>query len=159
MRGIALSPLLRNLLIAIVVGALASGCGLVYKMEINQGNFVTRDSAERLREGMTRQQVRNLLGSPLVQSVFHADRWDYLYSLERRGRQVIRHRLTVFFEGDRVKRWESVELPTSALVDRDPAYAALEPSAQSGDGRGWWSWLTDWWKKQPEPEPVGSQQR
>ncbi len=147
MRGTALPSLVRNLVVASALVTLASGCGLVYKMEINQGNYVTRDSAERLREGMTRQQVRNLLGTPVAESVFHADRWDYRYSLERRGRQITQHRLTVFFEGDRVKRWESAELPTSALVDRDPAYAALEPGAPASESRGWFSWLTDWWKR------------
>lgn len=126
---------------------MASGCGLVYKMEINQGNYITRDAAERLREGMTRQQVRNLLGTPVAESVFHADRWDYRYSLERRGRPVTQHRLTVFFDKDRVTRWESAELPASPLVDRDPAYAALEADAQSKESRGWFSWLTDWLKR------------
>ncbi len=155
MRGTALPPLVQNLFVATAFVLSASGCGLVYKMEINQGNYVTRDSAERLREGMTRQQVRNLLGTPVVESVFHADRWDYHYSLERRGRQITQHRLTVHFEGDRVKRWESAELPTSALVDRDPAYAALEPGASASERRGWWPWLTDWWKKEPHPEPGG----
>jgi len=137
-----------TLLLATVSAAwFLAGCGLVYKMEVNQGNYVTKEMAERLREGQSRQQVRALLGTPTAESVFHADRWDYRFSLERRGRLVTQHRLTVYFENDRLKRWESAELPAHALVDRDPAYAALEPGAASGDGRGWFSWLTDWWRR------------
>ncbi|MCX8098555.1 MAG: outer membrane protein assembly factor BamE [Casimicrobiaceae bacterium] len=127
--------------------AALAGCGVVYRMEINQGNYVTREQAERLREGQTKQQVRAILGTPTVESVFHPDRWDYQFSLERHGRLVTRHRLTVFFENDRLKRWESADLPTSPLVDRDPAYAAIESGATAGDRRGWWSWLTDWWRR------------
>ncbi len=125
---------------------LISGCGVVYKMEINQGNYLTKDAAERLREGMSRQQVRAILGTPTTESVFHSNRWDYQFSLERRGRPVTQHRLSVFFDQDRLQRWEAVELPTSALVDRDPAYASLDPKAAPSD-RGWFSWLTDWWRR------------
>ena len=124
-----------------------SGCGFVYKMEVNQGNYVTQDMVAKLKEGQTRQQVRLALGTPTTESVFHKDRWDYAYSLERRGRAVTSHKLTVLFADDKLKSWEVADLPTSPVVDRDPAYANLEKDGKKDDGPGWWSKLTDWWRK------------
>ena len=73
---------------ASALAMLLSGCGLVYKMEVNQGNYVTEEMAAKLKEGQTRQQVRLVLGSPTTESIFHKDRWDFAYSLERRGRPI-----------------------------------------------------------------------
>jgi outer membrane protein assembly factor BamE len=129
------------------VTLLLSGCGLVYKMEINQGNFVTQDMVEKLREGQTRQQVRFALGTPVSESVFHPDRWDYNFSLERRGKKITSHRLTLQFDGDKLKSWNVADLPKSPMVDRDPAYAAVDPSAKRDDGPGLWDRLTGWWRK------------
>ena len=50
-----------------------------------QGNFVSKEQVEALRPGMSRQQVRDILGTPLVTSVFHADRWDYVFTIKRQG--------------------------------------------------------------------------
>ena len=124
-----------------------TGCGLVYKMEINQGNYVTQDMVAKLKEGQTRQQVRLALGTPTTESLFHKDRWDYAYSLERRGKQITSHKLTVLFADEKLKSWEVAQLPTSPVVDRDPAYANLEKDSKPADGPGWWSRLTDWWRK------------
>lgn len=125
-----------------------SGCGLVvYKMEINQGNYVTQDMVAKLKQGQTRQQVRLVLGTPTTESVFHKDRWDFAYSLERRGREITSHKLTVLFDGDIVKSWSVADLPTSPVVDRDPAYANLEKDGKKDDSPGWWSKLGDWWRK------------
>jgi outer membrane protein assembly factor BamE len=129
------------------VALLFSGCGLVYKMEINQGNFVTQDMVDKLREGQTRQQVRFVLGTPVSESVFHPDRWDYNFSLERRGKPVTSHRLTVVFDGDKLKSWDVKDAPKSPMVDRDPAYAAVDPGAKKEDGPGLWDRLTGWWRR------------
>lgn len=149
--GFALSMIARSYysFVAMLLAAIAlSGCGWVYKMEINQGNFITQDMVDKLREGQTRQQVRFALGTPVTESVFHPDRWDYNFSLERRGKQVTKHRLTVVFEGDKLKSWNVADLPKSPMVDRDPAYAVVDPMAsKSTDDRGFWSRLTDWWRK------------
>src|SRR4029079_6304680 len=80
------------------VAALAAGCssfdrvsyGITdaitpYKIEIVQGNFVSKEQVAALKPGMSRQQVRDILGTPLVTSVFHADRWDYVFTLKRQG--------------------------------------------------------------------------
>jgi outer membrane protein assembly factor BamE len=135
-------------LLATLAILMVSGCGLVYKMEINQGNFVTQDMVDRLREGQTRQQVRLALGTPVTESVFHPNRWDYNFSLERRGRPITSHRLSVVFEDDKLKSWAVADVPKSPMVDRDPAYAVVDPmAAKSSDDRGFWSRITDWWRK------------
>lgn len=134
-------------LFALLAALALSGCGLVYKMEINQGNYVTQDMVAKLKEGQTRQQVKLVLGTPTTESVFHKDRWDYAYSLERRGKTVTSHKLTVVFADEKLKSWTVADLPTSPVVDRDPAYAILEKDKKSDDGPGWWSRIADWWRK------------
>ena len=93
----------------------ASGvAGLVtpYKIDVLQGNVVTREQAQALQPGMARDQVRGVLGSPLLTSVFHADRWDYVFTFKRQGQPSQQRRLTVFFKGDVMERLESDELPS-----------------------------------------------
>lgn len=133
--------------LALLFALVLTGCGLVYKMEVNQGNYVTQDMVSKLKEGQTRQQVRSVLGTPTTESVFHKDRWDYTYSLERRGRPVTSHKLTILFADEKVKSWTVVDLPTSPVVDRDPAYANLEKGSANTEGPGWWSKLADWWRR------------
>lgn len=80
-----------------------SGCGrLVYKMDVQQGNFVTQDVVARVKTGMTKADVRQILGTPLLADVFHANRWDYYFSSEKNGRAQDRKLLSVFFENDKV---------------------------------------------------------
>jgi outer membrane protein assembly factor BamE len=90
--------------------------GLVtpYKIDILQGNVVTREQAQALQPGMPREQVKGLLGSALLTSVFHADRWDYVFTFKRQGQAPQQRRLTVFFKGDALERVEADELPTEA---------------------------------------------
>lgn len=83
-----------------------------YKVDVLQGNVVTREQAQALQPGMARDQVRGVLGSPLLTSVFHADRWDYVFTLKRQGQPPQQRRLTVFFKGDAMDRIESDELPS-----------------------------------------------
>ena len=84
-----------------------------YKVEIVQGNVVTSEQAARLKPGMTRLQVREVLGTPLLADVFHANRWDYLFSIHRQGAQPQDRRVTVLFEGDTFKSIDTGgELPS-----------------------------------------------
>lgn len=133
------------LLVTTIFSLLLSGCGLVYKMEVNQGNYVTQEMVEKLKVGQTRQQVKFILGTPSTESVFHKDRWDYMFSLERRGAKITSHQMTVVFDGDLLKSWEVKNLPKLAVVDRDPAYALLEKDAKAPE-KSWWESLTGWWK-------------
>ena len=85
-----------------------------YKVEVVQGNFVSREQVQALQPGMSRQQVRDILGTPLVTSVFHADRWEYVFTLKRKDVEIQTRKLTVFFEGDRLVRHEGDEMPSEA---------------------------------------------
>ena len=96
---------------------LLSACsGLVntYRPEVVQGNFVSREQVQALRAGMPRQMVRDILGTPLVTSLFHADRWDYAFTINRQGAEPQQRRFSVFFKGDALDRVEGDPLPTEA---------------------------------------------
>ena len=84
-----------------------------YRINIVQGNFVSREAAAQLREGMTRDHVRFLLGTPLLQDVFHGNRWDYYFSFRRGATPVVQSRkFTVFFDGDTLTKWQGDDLPS-----------------------------------------------
>ena len=83
----------------------------VYKLDINQGNYVTVDMVDKLKVGQSRQQVRGTLGSPLLTDPFHANRWDYIYEFTRQGRVLEHRQFTVYFVDDKLARWEGDEMP------------------------------------------------
>ncbi|MFC5496397.1 outer membrane protein assembly factor BamE [Caenimonas terrae] len=85
-----------------------------YQVEVVQGNFVSREQVEALRPGMTRQQVREVLGTPLLASVFHADRWDYVFTLKRKGVDPQSRHLTVFFKDNAMDRYEGDPMPSES---------------------------------------------
>lgn len=89
-----------------------------YRPDVQQGNVVTKEMVDQLSPGMTRDQVRFLLGTPALVSVFHQDRWDYVYLLKRgKGTEVQSRRLTVYFEDNRLARFVSDDMPPEALAD------------------------------------------
>jgi outer membrane protein assembly factor BamE len=100
-----------------------------YRAEVVQGNVVTQEMLAALRPGLTRDQVRATLGSPLLADAFHADRWDYVFTIRRQGTVPQQRRVSVFFTGDRLARHEADALPSerdfvasidAARVDRSP---------------------------------------
>ena len=96
-----------------LLGSGMSGC--VYRMNIQQGNFLEGRTVDQLQVGMTRTQVRYLLGTPMIPATFDKDRWDYLYYFKRgRIKEPIERRLTVFFKEDKVARFEKDNLPDAA---------------------------------------------
>ncbi len=86
----------------------------LYKPEVVQGNFVSSEQVAALQPGMTRLQVRDILGTPLMASLFHGDRWDYVFTMKRQGVEPQHYRLSVFFQGDALQRFEGDEMPTEA---------------------------------------------
>ncbi len=82
-----------------------------YKVEVVQGNVVTSEQAAMIKPGLTRAQVRDILGSPLLMDVFHADRWDYIFTIRRQGAEPQRRQVTVYFEGDALKSINAPDLP------------------------------------------------
>ena len=107
---------LRITLLALVTLA-ASGC--VYKMAIQQGNYLVAESVSQLKEGMTRSQVRFLLGTPMVPVAFDDSRWDYYYFFNSRHvEQPLKRRLTVYFADDKVQRFENIGVPTQTDLEQ-----------------------------------------
>lgn len=108
----ALKPLvLIGLAFGLTLSAL-SGCGRYpYKIDVPQGNIVTPKQLETLALGMTRNQVRFVLGTPMIADPFHADRWDYFYSLKHDGRIVESRRLTAVFQDDKLVEVRGENIP------------------------------------------------
>lgn len=120
---------------------LLTGVVKPYKMDVVQGNVVTKEQVAALKPGMSRLQVRDILGTPLLASVFHADRWDYVFTFRRQGAEPQARRVTVFFKGDVLERFEADPLPTEAefaatldsgrtAADKVPVLEASEESLQ-----------------------------
>ena len=88
--------------------------GLVspHRIDIQQGNVVTQEQLARVKPGMNRLQVRDILGSPLLTDAFHADRWDYVFTLRQPGKPLQRRNVVLSFNGDVLKNIEAPELPT-----------------------------------------------
>ena len=84
-----------------------------YRIDIVQGNVVTKEQIALVRPGMNRTQVRDLLGSPMVADVFHADRWDYVFTINRPGTPPQRRSIVVLFDGEKLQKWVAPDdLPT-----------------------------------------------
>jgi outer membrane protein assembly factor BamE len=83
-----------------------------YKVDVIQGNFVSSEQVEQLKAGMTRDQVKATLGTPLMASLFHADRWDYVFTLKRQGVEPQSYKYTVFFKNDQLERFDGDAMPS-----------------------------------------------
>jgi outer membrane protein assembly factor BamE len=102
-----------KLLLATLTISLLTACGsILYKAEIAQGNFVSQEQVAALKLGMPRLQVADILGTPLLVSVFHADRWEYVFSLKRQGIDTPSYKLTVHFKGDALDKIDGSNMPT-----------------------------------------------
>ena len=88
-----------------------------YRPDVHQGNIITKEMVEQLRQGMTREQVRFMLGTPLLTSEFHKDRWDYAYYLNPRKGEVQNRRLTVLFKDNKLDSFRSDEMPQEQMAD------------------------------------------
>lgn len=98
---------MRNLLLVAAVALSATGCGIIYKQPIYQGNLVREQAVGQLQVGQSKQQVNALLGTPSIPDPFHAQRWDYTASqrVNRLGQTEVKN-FTVYFENDAVTRWD-----------------------------------------------------
>jgi outer membrane protein assembly factor BamE len=96
-----------------------------YVPDIVQGNFISSEQYAKLEVGMSREQVRQILGTPLLASYFHANRWDYVFEFKRLGEKISKERrVTVFFDGDKVTKFNGDALPTEVeLVAEIDNYA------------------------------------
>jgi outer membrane protein assembly factor BamE len=83
-----------------------------YKIDIQQGNFVSKEMISQLREGMTQDQVRFVLGTPMLSDIFHADQWHYPFVIQKGNGEVTSSRVTVYFKNGVMERFEGGDLPT-----------------------------------------------
>ncbi|RYF65978.1 MAG: outer membrane protein assembly factor BamE, partial [Comamonadaceae bacterium] len=83
-----------------------------YKVEVVQGNFVSKEQVDLLKAGQSRQQVREILGTSLLTDVFHSNRWDYVFTIRRQGVEPQQRRLTLFFNGELLERFEGDPMPS-----------------------------------------------
>ena len=126
----------RTRLVLVLASAVALGaCGIggyrpgfpgVYKIEIPQGNIVNQQMVDKLQPGMTKRQVRFVMGTPLIADTFEPNRWDYLRSLDKRGKGRTQERVSLYFENDLLVRIEgdlapsSTPTPTAAAAPATP---------------------------------------
>ena len=113
--------------LAVVAVAALAGCAsvreylpsfdslAVYKIDINQGNYLSQDMVDRLKPGMSKQQVKLVLGTPLITSAFRDNRWDYVYEFSRQGKVREHRKFTVWFADDKLARWEGDKMPESVV--------------------------------------------
>ena len=96
-----------------------------YVPDVVQGNFISSEQYSKLKVGMTREQVRQIMGTPLLASYFHANRWDYVFEFKREGETVGKERrVTLIFEGDQLAKFGGDALPTEVeLVAEIDTYA------------------------------------
>lgn len=115
----------------------------VYKIDVNQGNFVTQEAVEKLKAGQTKSQVRLILGTPLIADAFHSNRWDYVYRFEQRGRVLEERKFVVDFKDDKLERWGGDEVPVSPIRGYAGERKEGVTTSVSGDNDGWWSRFKD----------------
>ncbi len=138
-----------------LAGALLAGCSVlgtympvmdhfgVYRLDINQGNFLAQDQVDRLKAGQTPQQVRQILGTPLMTTPFRPERWDYVYMFTRQGRLQEHRNFSVYFVEGKLARWEGDEMPQSVVaLNKIAASKALPPDPSYSD-KGFLGWFLD----------------
>lgn len=103
---------MRKLLVLLLATLLVSGCGLLYRQPVFQGNLLDKTAVDQLQAGMDRQQVMVLLGTPSIRDPFHHDRWDYVASqrIGRTGKPEVKT-MTLWFENGQLSRWEGEYFP------------------------------------------------
>ena len=120
------------------LAVLVSGCGIrqiasdgsllglvtPYRIDIVQGNAVTREQIALIKAGMSRAQVRDILGTPLLTDPFHAERWDYLFTIRRQGAEPQRRSIVAFFDGDVLRK---IDLPQGPLPTEEEFVASIDP--------------------------------
>jgi outer membrane protein assembly factor BamE len=99
-----------------------------YKVEVVQGNVVTRDQLAGIKPGVARSRVRDVLGSPLLADPFHAQRWDYVFLIRRPGTEPQQRSVVILFDGDVVKSVQAPDLPSELEF-----VASITKPGRSGD--------------------------
>ena len=127
--------------LAVLAAALLPGCKSVdvpkvpgitpYRMVIQQGNFISQEMVSQLKPGMTKEQVRFILGTPLVTDIFHAERWDYVFFRESAGGKREQRNLSVVFENNRLARVIGDLMPTEGSPQAGGFEQQIKPDARA----------------------------
>lgn len=128
-----------------------------YKMDIQQGNAVTPKMMMQLRPGMSKSQVRFIMGTPLLVDSFHTDRWDYFYQMRKEGKIIEQRRVTLEFEGDALKRVRGDVIPAGGDSGAMTVEPLKGPASSKKEEKGLLDKLKFWGdddkpKAQPAPE-------
>ena len=110
---------MRTIALSLLVALATSGCGLLYKVDVYQGNLLDERNVAQLKTGMSKRQVMALLGTPSVRDPFHVNRWDYLATISQRGSEPEVKNLVLVFQGDALASFEGDYFPKQDLELRD----------------------------------------
>ena len=131
---------MKNILINLFSSLILVGCAslsnfsLVHKPDIQQGNIITPEMVAELKPGMSKRQVRFLLGTPLLIDVFHQERWDYPFTMKKRNEPLEIKRFSVFFKGDELASFEGDIKPAPATeVNEDKKEIIVSVPDYEGD--------------------------
>ena len=119
----------------------------IYKLDVIQGNYLTQDMVDRLKVGLPKQQVRLVLGTPLITSAFRDNRWDYVFEFKGQGRPDEHRQLTVYFVDDKLARWEGDAMPASQIEANRAAAEKTLPHISSAEDKGFMDWFLDLFRK------------
>lgn len=93
---------MQRILISLIIPFVLSACA--HKIDIQQGNVITEEQLSQVKPGMDRNQIRQLIGTPMLTDPFHTNRWDYYYSMKPGRKETVSYRATLFFSNDRLLR-------------------------------------------------------
>ncbi|MFA5496157.1 MAG: outer membrane protein assembly factor BamE [Porticoccaceae bacterium] len=120
---------------------LTSGCGYfqfpgIHRVEVQQGNIITQEMIDQLRPGMTKSQVRYIMGTPLVADSFHQNRWDYYYSIKKSDGELKREQMTIHFSDGKLSSIRGDYMPSGAVPSGKASDAGQTSREGDGDGDG-----------------------
>ena len=125
----------------LLVAGMLAACSIVdkvtpYKMDIQQGNVVTQEMVSKLKPGMTKAQVRFIMGTPLITDAFHTSRWDYVYRFQKAGTLTEERRVTLLFENDTLKQvgGDVVTAPQTLAVPTNTPASGAAPVIEEEKG-------------------------
>ena len=127
---------MQNILIYLIAGVvlLLSGCE-IHRPDVQQGNVLDPQALAQLHTGLSKKQVKFLMGTPVISDAFNPDRWDYVYWLKSEDKPLVKQRVTVFFDKDMVSRLETegITLPAPAAA---PSKENTPPTTEGKDKPG-----------------------
>lgn len=101
----------------------------VYKIDVQQGNIITQEMIDQLKPGMTKRQVRFVMGTPLIEDTFSPNRWDYYYSMAPGKGEAVKERVSIFFDGDYLTHFTGDFSPTGAAGASGSSHADTRQTA------------------------------